>query len=41
MLADLERQMRQAAQRLEFEKAAHLRDEIARYRAGVAGKGGR
>jgi protein-arginine kinase activator protein McsA len=29
--------MRAAARRLEFEKAAHLRDEIARLRAGATG----
>ena len=33
MLEDLEAQMKQAAARLEFEKAAHLRDEISRLRA--------
>ncbi len=38
LIAELEAQMKQAAQRLEFEKAAHLRDEIARLRA--AGESG-
>ncbi|MEW6751459.1 MAG: excinuclease ABC subunit UvrB [Candidatus Latescibacterota bacterium] len=34
VVADLERQMRSAAERLEFERAAQLRDEIMRLRAG-------
>ncbi len=33
LLQDLEGEMKQAAARLEFEKAAHLRDEISRLRA--------
>ena len=33
LLEDLEGEMKQAATRLEFEKAAHLRDEITRLRA--------
>jgi excinuclease ABC subunit B len=37
LLAELERQMRSAAERLEFEKAARLRDEIARLRAQQVG----
>jgi len=36
LLAELERQMKRAAEELEFEKAAYLRDEIARVKAGKA-----
>jgi excinuclease ABC subunit B len=34
MIEKLTREMKQAAKELEFEKAAYLRDEIARLRSG-------
>lgn len=37
-IAQLEREMRQAAKLLEFERAAELRDEIGRLRAALPGK---
>ena len=37
LLADLEQQMKSAATNLEFEKAAHLRDEIARLKERQVG----
>jgi excinuclease ABC subunit B len=37
LLGDLERQMKRAAEQLEFETAAHLRDEIARLKGEQAG----
>ena len=36
LLTELEKQMATAAAELEFEKAAHLRDEIARIRQNAA-----
>jgi len=39
LLEDLEKQMKAAAERLEFEKAAHLRDEITRLRKKQMARG--
>ena len=39
-LAEMEKEMKEAAQALEFEQAAELRDEIARIKKLLPGSGG-